>query len=58
MAGELLMEYTGQVIRRPIADMREKAGPSGIYFFTIEQDFVLDGTKCGGIARFINHSCW
>lgn len=57
LQGELLMEYTGELIRRPIADLREKHGRPGIYFFTVEEDFVLDGTNCGGIARFINHSC-
>ena len=51
------MEYTGQVIRRPIADLREKIASSGIYFFTTEEDLVIDGSKCGSIARFINHSC-
>lgn len=55
--GELLMEYTGELIRRPIADVRERSGSTDIYFFTVDDDLVIDGARCGGIARFINHSC-
>lgn len=55
--GELLLEYNGENIRRPIADLREKQRCGSIYFFTSDEDFVVDGTYAGSIARFINHSC-
>jgi SET domain-containing protein len=48
--------------RRPlIADVREKRyekqGIGSSYLFRIDQDYVVDATKCGNLARFINHSC-
>ena len=62
-AGEILMEYVGEVIRRPIADVRERAmGPAeradtGCYMFALDADHIVDSSKAGNIARFINHSC-
>ena len=57
-AGELLMEYLGEVVRRTIADVREKEGASqGIYFFAMGKDVVVDASRIGGIARYINHCC-
>jgi SET domain-containing protein len=44
-----------------IADVREKRyekqGIGSSYLFRIDQDYVVDATKCGNLARFINHSC-
>lgn len=60
-AGEMLMEYAGEVIRASVADVREakynKQGIGGCYMFRCGDDMVVDATKCGNIARFINHSC-
>lgn len=53
------MEYQGEVVRRSVADVRERHGRAdGIYFFALAQGgMVVDATHAGGIARFINHSC-
>ena len=59
-AGELLMEYVGEVIRRPLADDREQQYSSqglGLYFFALDRDHCIDATHQGNIARYINHSC-
>lgn len=44
-----------------IADMREKRyedeGIGSSYLFRVDQDTIIDATKCGNLARFINHSC-
>lgn len=29
----------------------------GIYMFRLDEDRVIDATLCGGLARYINHSC-
>ncbi len=58
--GELLMEYAGEVIRRPVADNRERQYASqelGLYFFAVDRDHCIDATHQGNIARYINHSC-
>lgn len=44
-----------------IADMREQryeeSGIRSSYMFRIDQGTIIDATKCGNVARFINHSC-
>lgn len=44
-----------------IADMRERRyeheGIGSSYLFRVNQDTIIDATKCGNLARFINHSC-
>ncbi|KAM3867666.1 histone-lysine N-methyltransferase SETD1B-A-like [Diretmus argenteus] len=58
---EMVIEYVGQTIRQLTADMREKRyedeGIGSSYLFRIDQDTIIDATKCGNLARFINHSC-
>ncbi|KAK2840683.1 hypothetical protein Q7C36_012262 [Tachysurus vachellii] len=60
-ADEMVIEYVGQSIRQVIADMREKRyeqeGIGSSYLFRVDQDTIIDATKCGNLARFINHSC-
>lgn len=50
-----------QVLRHSVADLREKkyeaSGIGSSYLFRIDHDNVIDATKCGNLARFINHSC-
>ncbi|XP_038853469.1 histone-lysine N-methyltransferase SETD1B-like [Salvelinus namaycush] len=60
-ADEMVIEYVGQCIRQVVADMREKRyedeGIGSSYLFRVDQDTIIDATKYGNLARFINHSC-
>ncbi|XP_049619603.1 histone-lysine N-methyltransferase SETD1B-A-like [Syngnathus scovelli] len=60
-ADEMVIEYVGQIIRQNIADMRERryeeAGIGSSYLFRVDQNTIIDATKCGNLSRFINHSC-
>ncbi|CAL8076948.1 unnamed protein product [Calicophoron daubneyi] len=56
----MVIEYIGELIRLELADKREKeyeAHNRGIYMFRLDDDTVIDATVCGGLARYINHSC-
>lgn len=58
---EMIVEYIGQKIRSLVAEEREKAyerrGIGSSYLFRIDEHAVIDATKRGNFARFINHSC-
>lgn len=57
---ELIVEYVGEIIRPAVSDLRERAYDGkgiGCYMFEIEPGRIVDATRCGNIARFINHSC-
>jgi [histone H3]-lysine4 N-trimethyltransferase SETD1 len=58
---DMIIEYVGEEVRQSVADMREtrylKSGIGSSYLFRIDDNTVVDATKKGGIARFINHSC-
>ncbi|MGH0147917.1 UNVERIFIED_CONTAM: hypothetical protein FKN15_011210 [Acipenser sinensis] len=60
-ADEMVIEYVGQNIRQFFSDMREKRyedeGIGSSYMFRVDHDTIIDATKCGNFARFINHSC-
>ncbi|KAF2149817.1 histone H3-K4 methyltransferase Set1 [Myriangium duriaei CBS 260.36] len=60
-ANDMIIEYVGEKIRQKVADMREirytKQGMGSSYLFRMVEDEIVDATKKGGIARFINHSC-
>ncbi|KAB5550286.1 hypothetical protein PHYPO_G00052090 [Pangasianodon hypophthalmus] len=59
-AGEMVIEYSGNVIRSVLTDKREKyydAKGIGCYMFRIDDYEVVDATMHGNSARFINHSC-
>jgi [histone H3]-lysine4 N-trimethyltransferase SETD1 len=60
-AGDMIIEYVGEKIRAVLSQVREvryvKQGIGSSYLFRIDDDMVIDATKKGGIARFINHSC-
>ncbi|ESO04895.1 hypothetical protein HELRODRAFT_78456 [Helobdella robusta] len=59
--GELVIEYTGQVIRQTVADLREKRyeadGIGSSYLFRIDAQTIIDATKFGNLSRFVNHCC-
>uniref|UniRef100_A0A2P2LFX7 [histone H3]-lysine(4) N-trimethyltransferase n=1 Tax=Rhizophora mucronata TaxID=61149 RepID=A0A2P2LFX7_RHIMU len=60
-AEDFVIEYVGELIRPRISDIREqlyeRMGIGSSYLFRLDDGYVVDATKCGGIARFINHSC-
>jgi hypothetical protein len=56
-----VIEYIGEVIRSATADHREQVyeatGIGSSYLFRVDNDNVIDATKKGNLARFINHCC-
>ncbi|RTG85491.1 histone-lysine N-methyltransferase MLL3 [Schistosoma bovis] len=55
-----IIEYLGEVIRNEVANRRERLYESqnrGIYMFRVDDDWIVDATMSGGLARYINHSC-
>ncbi|KAG5231903.1 histone-lysine N-methyltransferase [Salix suchowensis] len=61
-AGDMVIEYTGELVRPPIADRRERfiynsLVGAGTYMFRIDDKRVIDATRAGSIAHLINHSC-
>ena len=58
---DMIIEYVGEEVRQQISEIREnrylKSGIGSSYLFRIDDNTVVDATKKGGIARFINHSC-
>ncbi|KAJ2684630.1 histone methyltransferase set1 [Coemansia spiralis] len=59
--GEFVIEYIGERIRSQLADLREeqyeREGIGSSYLFRVDGEIVIDATKCGNVARFVNHSC-
>ncbi|XP_035240634.1 histone-lysine N-methyltransferase 2A-like isoform X2 [Anguilla anguilla] len=59
-AGEMVIEYSGTVIRSVLAEKRQRYYEGkgvGSYMFRIDDYEVVDATMHGNAARFINHSC-
>jgi [histone H3]-lysine4 N-trimethyltransferase SETD1 len=58
---EMVIEYIGEKIRANIADLREKryerVGIGSSYLFRVDDYSVIDATKAGNYARFMNHCC-
>ena len=59
--GEIVIEYVGEMITNKIADYREieynERGFGDCYMFRFDADNIIDATKYGNLARFINHCC-
>ncbi|XP_057422911.1 uncharacterized protein LOC130716892 isoform X3 [Lotus japonicus] len=63
--GEMVVEYVGEIVGLRVADKRESEYHSGrklqyksvCYFFKIDKEHIIDATRKGGVARFVNHSC-
>ena len=59
--GEIVIEYVGEMITNKIADYREieynQRGFGDCYMFRFDADNIIDATKYGNLARFINHCC-
>ncbi|MDA7418495.1 SET domain-containing protein-lysine N-methyltransferase [Xenophilus arseniciresistens] len=59
-AGELLIEYTGEVIDWKEALRRhphDPAQPNHTFYFHIDDKNVIDGGAGGNDAKWINHAC-
>ncbi|WFD31978.1 [histone H3]-lysine(4) N-trimethyltransferase [Malassezia sp. CBS 17886] len=60
-AGDMVIEYVGEIVRQQVADHREKmyecAGNFSTYLFRVDDDVVVDATRKGNIARLMNHCC-
>ena len=59
-AGEMLIEYTGEVISWAEALRRhphDPAQPNHTFYFHIDDGHVIDGGVGGNSSRWINHSC-
>ncbi|KAG5176956.1 hypothetical protein JKP88DRAFT_170724 [Tribonema minus] len=58
---DMIVEYMGEKIRRCVADQREKKyeemGLGSCYLFALDASTIIDATRAGGPARFINHCC-
>jgi len=56
--GERIIEYTGERITHGEADRRYPADDSShTMLFIVDDEIVIDATRKGGTARWINHSC-
>ena len=58
--GSMVIEYIGEVIRTSLSDIREKRYDDqnrGIYMFSLDDERIIDASMCGGMARYVNHSC-
>ncbi|KAM3586802.1 hypothetical protein VKS41_001857 [Umbelopsis sp. WA50703] len=60
-SNQFIMEYIGEVIPNVEFIRRTKEyGAEGVkhfYFMTLKSDEIIDATRKGCLARFINHSC-
>jgi len=60
-AGEMIVEYRGELIGNAMAEKREKeyekAKIGSDYMFRIDSILVCDATRQGNVARFLNASC-
>jgi len=58
--GETLLEYVGEVIDWPEALARhphDPTDPNHTFYFTVDEDRVIDAKVGGNSSRWINHSC-
>ena len=59
-AGDLILEYKGELITAKEADRRhpeEPEDPSHTFFFSVDDRYVIDAHVGGNAARYINHAC-
>ena len=57
---EMVVEYIGEYIDEKVANLREKLYEKqgyDHYMFRVDDNLIIDATKKGNLARFINHSC-
>lgn len=51
-AGRRIVQYVG-----PILTSEEVESRTGRYFFSIDEDYAIDGSARTNLARYVNHSC-
>lgn len=60
-AGEFIIFYEGEKVTTKEMHERSKIykknGIEEVYFFSLEDDTILDATVYGNNSKFINHSC-
>ncbi len=59
-AGELILEYTGEIIDWPEALRRhphDPSDPNHTFYFSLEDGRVIDANHGGNSSRWINHAC-
>ncbi|MCW8164418.1 SET domain-containing protein [Verminephrobacter aporrectodeae subsp. tuberculatae] len=59
-AGEVLLEYVGEIIRWQEAQERhphDPLQPNHTFYFHVDEEHVIDGKFGGNASRWINHSC-
>ena len=57
---ELVIEYVGEVITWDEALRRhphDPSQPNHTFYFTLDDEYVIDGNDGGNRSRWINHSC-
>ncbi len=58
--GTRIIEYVGERITHETADARYRDDPTEhthTFLFAVDEDTVIDGTRQGNDARYINHCC-
>ncbi|KAF7661140.1 hypothetical protein LDENG_00268400, partial [Lucifuga dentata] len=56
----MIIEYNGTILRNEVATRKENTYRSqnrAVFMFRIDSQHVVDATRTGGLARYINHSC-
>ncbi|XP_030629549.1 histone-lysine N-methyltransferase 2C [Chanos chanos] len=56
----MVIEYLGDILRNEVALRKEliyKAKNRSVYMFRIDSEHVIDASRSGSPARYINHSC-
>ncbi|CAG5896688.1 unnamed protein product [Menidia menidia] len=51
----MVIEYNGTILRNEVAIRKEKN--RAVFMFRIDSEHIVDATRTGGLARYINHSC-
>lgn len=59
--GQRIIEYTGEIIDSAEEDRRgyddSTMSRHHTFLFKIDEEYTIDATRTGSVARFINHSC-
>ncbi|XP_077411796.1 histone-lysine N-methyltransferase 2C isoform X7 [Vanacampus margaritifer] len=56
----MVIEYNGTVLRNEVAIRKDRVYRSqnrAVFMFRIDSEHIVDATRSGGLARYVNHSC-